>query len=173
MSLKQKTHETKPYNVCIDCVHIGQDCDGPNFLAMTPERWCEWCYLRKEYLDLTNAEIAESAGVSEISVARVMSGHIKDIRVTTMQAVTKALVNGSWGQYPCALASANNKEGNSAALIEQCKQFQATLDSIKAEHKAEIAEIRNFEQSRLDYLIKSFRGEFKAVGAERVSKNNV
>jgi len=133
---------------------------------MSTERWCEWCHLRKEYLDLTNAEIAEIAGVSEISVARIMSGHVKDIRVTTMQAVTKALVNGSWGQYPCAMASSSETVVDNPALVEQCKQLQATLDSIKAEHKAELIEVRKFEQSRIDYLKEQLKFEEEQVIAK-------
>lgn len=153
MSLSQRNFEEKPYNVCIDCAHIGRNCDGPNFLAMSTERWCEWCHLRKEYLDWTNAEIAETANVSDISVARIMSGNVKDIRVTTMQAVTRALVNGSWGQYPCAMAAVGEKEiVDNPVIIEQCKHLQESLDAIKIEHKAELEEMRAFERSRIDYL---------------------
>lgn len=152
MSLSPQSLETKPYNVCIDCIHIGKNCDGPNFLAMSTERWCEWCHLRKEYLDLTNAVIADAAEVSKISVDRIMSGHVKDLRVTTMQAVTKALVNGTWGQYPCAMASVSKEFVDNPALIEQCKKLQTTLDAINAEHKAELAELRKYEEGRVDYL---------------------
>lgn len=151
MPISAKNIENKPYNVCIDCAHLGRDCDGPNFLAMSTERWCEWCHLRKEYLDLTNAEIAEAAGIAEISVARVMSAHVKDIRVTTMQAVTRVLVNGTWGQYPCAMAAEEEHKEN-PAMAEQCKQLQASIEKLTSEHKAEIAEIRQFEQGRVEYL---------------------
>lgn len=152
MKISPQTLEEKPYNVCIDCIHIGKNCDGPNFLAMSTERWCEWCHLRKEHLNLKNSQIAELAGISEISVARVMSGHVKDIRVTTMQAVTKALINGSWGQYPCAMAAAEIEYVDNPAIVEQCKKLQTTLDELTAAHKAEIAEIREYEEGRLDYL---------------------
>ena len=105
-----KDFEEKPYNTCINCIHIGKQCDGPNFLAMSIERWCEWCKLRKQYLKFTNAHIAEKADVAEITVDRIMSGHAKDLRFTTIQAVTKVLVNGSWGQNPCALANLTNAQ---------------------------------------------------------------
>lgn len=100
-----RDYEEKPYNTCINCIHIGKHCDGPNFLAMSTERWCEWCKLRKQYLKFSNAHIAEAAGIAEITVDRIMAGHAKDLRFTTIQAVTKVLVNGSWGQNPCALAN--------------------------------------------------------------------
>jgi transcriptional regulator with XRE-family HTH domain len=106
---------------------------------MSTERWCEWCHLRKEYLELTNAEIADAAGVSEVSVARIMSGHVKDIRVTTMQAVTKVLVNGTWGQYPCALGAENIEDR--AELLEKCARLEKT-----------VSESHESEQKKIDYL---------------------
>lgn len=154
MPLSQKSLETKPYNVCIDCAHIGINCDGPNFLAMSTERWCEWCHLRKEYLDWTNAEIAERAGISKISVDRVMSGNVKDIRVTTMQAITRALVDGSWGQYPCAMASEEKEVVDNPAIVEQCKHLQA-----------ELAQLREYDEGRIEYLKEQLRDRDKLLAA--------
>ena len=108
--LSPKNFDKKPYDVCLACTHIGKNCDGPNFLAMSTERWCEWCHLRKEYLGWTNEHIANLAEISTISVNRVMAGNVKDMRVSTMQAITKALVNGTWGQYPCAMSEFGEKE---------------------------------------------------------------
>lgn len=144
MPFSPQTLEEKPYNACVTCFHIGKNCDGPNFLAMTTERWCEWCHLRKDYLDFTNATIAEKAGISKVSVDRIMSGNVKDLRTTTMQAVTKALVNGSWGQYPCALADVAEKEYvDNPALIEKCNQLQATVDKMTVDHKTAVNFLRN------------------------------
>ncbi len=99
--------EEKPYNLCLNCVNIGKNCDGPNFIAMPMERWCEWCKLRKEYLGWTNERVAETANISLISVKRVMSGNVKDLRISTMHAITKALVtvDGEWVRRPCAAAN--------------------------------------------------------------------
>lgn len=105
-----RDYEEKPYNTCINCIHIGKHCDGPNFLAMSIERWCEWCKLRKQYLRLTNGQIAERADIAEVTIDRIMAGHAKDLRFTTIQAVTKVLVNGSWGKNPCALASLSDAQ---------------------------------------------------------------
>lgn len=150
MPFSQKTLEEKPYNKCVTCVHIGKDCDGPNFLAMTTERWCEWCYLRKDYLDWTNAHIAELTDVSKASVDRIMSGNVKDLRNTTMQAITKALVNGSWGQYPCAMVG----DSANAEIAEQCKALQTALDKLADEHREEIEEVRKAERGKIDFLQK-------------------
>ena len=94
--------EEKPYNLCLECEDLGVCCDGPNFLAMTLERWCEWCRLRKENLGWTNAYIAEISGVSQVTVDRIMAGKCsKDIRRSTCADISSALV-GSLGKYPCA-----------------------------------------------------------------------
>lgn len=132
-----QNYEEKPYNMCLNCAHIGKNCDGPNFLAMSTERWCEWVRLRKEYLGWTNAKVAENAEISKVSVDRIMSGHIKDVRTTTMQAVTKALVNGTWGQYPCALAALEGAENDSNVLSCECDNLRKALES---------------EQKKVDYL---------------------
>lgn len=143
MPFSPQTLEEKPYNLCINCVHIGKRCDGPNFLAMSTERWCEWVRLRKEYLGWTNAHVAELAEISKVSVDRIMSGNIKDIRTTTMQAVTKALVNGSWGQYPCALS----------AIEDDAKSTDNSVLSLECDHlRKELAEAHDSERQKVDFL---------------------
>lgn len=141
MPFSPQTLEEKPYNLCLNCVHIGKKCDGPNFLTMSTERWCEWCRLRKDYLGWTNAHVAELAVVSKITIDRIMSGNVKDLRTTTMQAVTKALVNGTWGTYPCAMAALENNEPiyiDNPVLIERAVNLQATIDQQAADHKLQI-----------------------------------
>lgn len=126
MPFSRKTLAEKPYNMCINCDHLGNACDGPNFLAMTTERWCEWCRVRKEYLELTNADIAEASGVSLVSIARIMSGAAKDVRLTTMQAITKVLVNGTWGTHPCALKALPPEViyQDRPEILAECKSLQ-------------------------------------------------
>lgn len=102
--------EEKPYNRCIDCMHIGNLCDGPNFLAMDPNRIAEWARLRKDYLHFkdpkwTNEYIASKTGYSYTTVSKFMAGRIEDLKVSTASAILRVLVNGTWGQYPCVLAS--------------------------------------------------------------------
>lgn len=148
MPFSPKSLEEKPYNACLNCAHIGKKCDGPNFLAMSIERWCEWCRLRKEYLGWTNAHVADLAEISKVSVDRAMSGNVKDLRISTMQAITRALVNGTWGQYPCAMAEMNDAQTvyvDNPVLVEraehadhECKRLQETLDSIRADDQRKI-----------------------------------
>lgn len=148
MPFTRQTLEEKPYNRCINCVHIGKMCDGPNFLAMEIERWCEWCRLRKEYLGWTNAHVAEVANVAKISVDRIMSVNIKDLRISTMQAVTKALVNGTWGQYPCVYVAS----GNTVTTTAECEKFNEEIARLRTEHKAELEAIRADAEKKIAFL---------------------
>jgi hypothetical protein len=154
MPFSPETLEEKPYNICVSCSRIGQTCDGPNFLAMSVDRWCEWCRLRRDYLEWKNATIAEKSGVSKITIDRIMSGDTKDLRITTMQAVTKALVNGAWGQSPCVLVTENEKEiyVDNPVIIAQCQHLQNSLDALSEEYKAGMAAVREEAQKKIDFL---------------------
>lgn len=154
MPFSTETLEEKPYNICISCPHMGQSCDGPNFLAMSVERWCEWCHLRRDHLKWKNTTLSEKSGVSKISIDRIMAGDVKDLRITTMQAVTKALVNGPWGQSPCVLVSESEKEFHvdNPVILAQCQQLQVTLDALATDTQKELAYIREEAQRKIDFL---------------------
>ena len=155
MPFSPETLEEKPYNICISCPHIGKECDGPNFLAMSIDRWCEWCHLRKEFLGWTNKKVAEISGVSKVSVDRIMSGDTKDLRISTMQAVTKALVNGCWGQSPCMLVLKAEQEihTENPVIVAQCQHIQDKIDKLSEEYKAEVVAIREEAQKKIDFLL--------------------
>ena len=169
MPFSPETLEEKPYNICISCPRIGQTCDGPNFLAMSVERWCEWCRIRRDFLNWKNAEIAEKSGLSKVSIDRIMSGDVKDLRITTMQAVSKALVNGVWGQSPCVLVTETEKEiyVDNPAIVAQCQHLQNTLESLSEEYQAELATVRAEAQRKIDFLYRQI--EFKE--SQMVSKD--
>lgn len=137
MSNSPRNVEEKPYNACIDCVNLGKTCDGPNFLAMDIDRWVEWCRLRKIYLGMTNQQLADLSGVAVPSVDRILNGKTKDPMLSTVQHITKALVNGSWGQYPCA-----DPNGEAAELAAQCRRLEKELAdmTVKKDHFKELAE---------------------------------
>lgn len=154
MPFSPETLEEKPYNICISCSRIGQTCDGPNFLAMPVERWCEWCRLRRDFLGWKNQTVADKANVSRMSVDRIMAGDVKDLRITTMQAVTKALVNGTWGQSPCVLVTETEKEiyVDNPVILAQCQQLQNSLDTLSEEYKRDMAAVRDEAQRKIDFL---------------------
>ena len=133
MSFLLPNNEEKPYNRCIDCVHIGKKCDGPDFLAMEIHRLCEWARLRKEYLHRKdakwiNAYVAERAEMSLTTVNRFFSGDIDDLKFSTAARILRVLVDGTWGQYPCAMVT----DGDDAADLE------AELNGVRAAEKLRV-----------------------------------
>ena len=166
MPFSPETLEEKPYNICISCSKLGQSCDGPNFLAMSVERWCEWCHLRRDHLNWKNQTIADKAGLSKISIDRIMAGDVKDLRISTMQAVTKALVNGSWGQSPCVLVTETEKEidVDNPVIVAQCQQIQNTLDALSVQYSEEVAAIRAEAQRKIDFLREQVAIKDKHIG---------
>lgn len=155
MPFSPETLEEKPYNICISCPKMGSTCDGPNFLAMSVERWCEWCHLRKDFLGWKNAMLSDKSGVSRMSIDRIMAGDVKDLRITTMQAVTKALVNGAWGQSPCVLVTETEKEiyVDNPVIVAQCQHLQNSLDTLSEEYKTELAAVRAEDRKKIDFLM--------------------
>lgn len=147
--------EEKPYNRCVDCVHIGVLCDGPNFLAMSIERIAEWCRLRKDFLrrknpKITNQFIAEKADVSHATVSNLMVGDLDDIRFTTLAAIVRVLVNGTWGQYPCVLASGE------VDYEPECNRLRELLASEKAK-TAYLKSQNDFKDEQIKALMSRLR----------------
>lgn len=168
MTFSPKTIEEKPYNMCLNCTHIGKRCDGPNFLAMSPERRSEWMRLRKDYLHglepdkWTNTYIAEASGVSKITVSRVLSGDMKDLRISTIESVLKVLVNGTWGQYPCAMAGDAQAETvyidnpelakKAEESAAECERLRAMLEKMTEDRKADVSAAHADDQKKIDFL---------------------
>ena len=148
MPFSRKSLEERPHNRCINCIHLGNLCDGPNFLAMEIERWCEWCRLRKEYLGWSSAHLAELADVSKVSIDRIMTVNTKDLRISTMQAVTRALVNGIWGKHPCVLAASETMQIDAT----ECAKLREEMAQLKAAHKAELEAIRAENDQKIAFL---------------------
>ena len=106
------------------------------------------------------AFIADAAGLSEKTIKRFFAGDVDDLKLTTVASVIRVLVDGTWGQYPCAMAAMAEKEEvyvDNPVIVEQCKHLQETLDALTIAHKREIAEIREYEQGRIEYLKEQVR----------------
>ena len=166
MPFSPETLEEKPYNICVSCARLGDTCDGPNFLAMTVDRWCEWCHLRRDFLKWKNQTIADKSGISKISVDRIMAGDVKDLRITTMQAVTRALVDGVWGHAPCVLVTETEKEiyVDNPVIIAQCQHLQNTIDNLSADYKRELATVRAEAKEKIDFLMDQIAIKDKHIG---------
>ena len=148
MPYSPNQHEEKPYNACIDCKHLGKNCDGPNFLAMTPERFGEWVKLRKQYKGWTLEYLAEKSGVSESSLRRIISGKAGNLMWDTVQPIAQVLVDGSWGQYPCAWAASTGALDNDTDHLKESladeKQKVAYLKQQVEDYKALLEERKSY-----------------------------
>ena len=156
MPYSPNQHEEKPYNACIGCKHLGKNCDGPNFLAMTPERFGEWVKLRKQYKGWTLEYLAEKSGVSESSLRRIIAGKAGNLMWDTVQPIAQVLVDGSWGQYPCAWAASTGALDNDADHLREAlaseKEKVAYLKEQIAMKDKQIEERGQMLRERRDYL---------------------
>jgi len=165
---KNEDFKNKPYNICLECSYLGKSCDGPNFLGMTYKRWVEWCNIRKRQLNLTNATIAELSGIPKGTIDTIFSGRSDDIRFSTMQAITKVLVGGCWGQYPCHYAASHI--GGEETPETTMQKMQVELDQAKQELRdlkqgSELSAYKADDaQKKVDYLKQQIR--FKEIAIE-------
>ena len=152
-----------PYNKCVICDKLGVSCDGPDFLCLSIPEWCAWCKLRRDYIGVTNEWIADKSGVSLITVNRIIAGKMDDAKVSTMQLVTKALVNGTWGQFPCANPEPEIVYRDNPDLVQQLTNLQKERERLydiserrDAAHKAALQEAaekaERDAQKKVDYL---------------------
>lgn len=143
MPFSPETIAVKPYNQCINCEHIGVKCDGPNVIAMSKDRFCEWCRQRKEHLGWSNAKLAEVSGLSKGTIDKMMTGKVTGLNGETISTVTCALVYGhscpeeTWGKYPCAMAAMKNEgecpgcAGLKDQLQKQQEDSRGKIDYLK------------------------------------------
>ena len=145
---------------CLKCTYLGNGCDGPRTSSMSTERWCEFVFMLKKLRGYTNTRIAESTGISEASVERIMAGtYPKDIRRSTAGAIEDFLI-GSKGHYPCAMDSAPvvyQDTPETLAKLERLRtdkqMLQHTIEAMQASTEHEIALVREEMQRTIDFLM--------------------
>lgn len=154
MPFTPETIAVKPYNKCIKCDYLGTKCDGPNVIAMSKERYCEWCRQLKEEKGWSNAKLAEVSGISKATIDKMMTNRITGLNGETISTVTCALVygyscpDGNWGKFPCAMeAPEDAPEGcPKCADLKRQLDFQTANDREKIDHlKKQVA----FAESQL------------------------
>ena len=144
--MKRKTNfSEKSYNRCLSCPHRKVQCNGPRTSDLTLDRWCEYMHDMKEVNGLTNAYVAEKAGVSVKTIERIMSQNPEqDIMRDTARRI-ESVILGSECPYPCYLAFKEEnqpdeqKHNDALRELEQCK--------------AEMEMIRADAQKKIDYLL--------------------
>ena len=162
------------YAKCIRCPKLDErSCDGPNFILMTLPEIVEWARARKEYLKITNEEIAERANMPLGTVAPFMAGRLKNSTLETIRPILAALVGGDLGEHPCpdseslaamekeleALRKINSEGGQTAQQeIEYLKR-----DTLRLE--AELARSREDHNQTVDFLRTELHTLRDALGA--------
>lgn len=165
-----KTTEAKekPYNICLKCPFIRESCDGPNILALEYHRWVEWSKDWIKQHKITRQGVADAAGLPLSTINSALSGTGYDIKTDTMRRITKALVGGCWGQYPCHLAAilmdgtAEVDTGEDAkriaALEAEVARLNAKLQKVIDTAEAKIADVKAEEKAKIDYLKEQVEG---------------
>lgn len=138
MPFSPETIAVKPYNKCIKCDYLGVKCDGPNVIAMSKERFCEWCRQLKEERGWSNAKLAEVAEISKTTIDKMMTGRVAGLNGETISTVTCALIYGyacpddNWGQFPCAMVPEDlPKDCPRCADLQQQLEAQSKNDREK------------------------------------------
>ena len=179
----------KPYDICLVCDFLSHSCDGPNFMAMEYCRWVEWANLRIKKMGVTRAKVAEEANLPLSTLNSILSGRTHDIKMSTMRDITKVLVGGSWGQYPCHIAALlmNSEElrvdEQIVALQQQLVAEREKSDELRAKlnryhefHEKELDTVRKEAQAKIDWLkehSKTMDGHFKDQKAIVTAKEAV
>lgn len=183
---KKSNFGEKPYNRCLSCQHRKVRCDGPRTAGLELARWCEYMRDMKEVNGLTNAEIAEEAGVSIKTVERLMALNAdQDIYRDTARRIENAII-GATSQYPCYLAF-EEEHGPAAQQMSDAmrelervladnKDYRKALDDIHTSYKAEMETIRAEAQKKVDFLldqVAKLRADNDNLWAENNRKSKV
>lgn len=159
---KKNDISVKPYNRCLSCPHRKVRCDGPRTAGLELARWCEYMRDMKEVNGLTNAYIADEAGVSIKTVERIMALNAdKDILRDTARRIENVII-GSTSKYPCYLAfeEENRPDENMSDAMRELERvladnedYKEALDNIHNSYKAELELVRAEAQRKIDFLL--------------------
>lgn len=161
---EHKDYSGKPYDRCLSCPHRKVRCDGPRTSGLELVRWWEYMRDLKAINGLTNAYIAEKAGLSIKTVEKVLgpTPPDQDIMRDTARRIENAII-GATSQYPCYLAFEEENmpdvQKTNEALLEleralaDNKDYRVALDNIHSSYKAEMDMIRQEAQKKIDYLL--------------------
>lgn len=89
------------YSECITCPKLGNGCDGPNFLAMSPDMLAKWVSTRMKTINMTNQGLSDKSGVPKGTIDSMRAGKRFNWEFNTLQPILQVLVGASWGSDPC------------------------------------------------------------------------
>ena len=136
------------YTECLSCNKLGNGCDGPNFMAMSPELLAKWIDSRMKVLGMTNQKLADLAQVAKGTIDTVRAGKRGNFEFETMRRIMKSLVGESWGGDPCPypisedgeklLDKVLSLESENQKLIEKCEILLAQLLEDQKVHQSNL-----------------------------------
>ena len=120
------------YSECLGCVKLGNGCDGPNFMAMSPEMLAKWVGSRMKAMNMTNQVLSDKSGVPKGTIDTLRAGKRYNWEFNTLQPILQVLVGTSWGSDPCPFPpdARESLEAENAALREKNKlQYEQLLEA--------------------------------------------
>ena len=159
MPFSKEGLKKSPYNKCIICDKLGEECDGPNFLCMDIHSLCVWCRLRRDYIGVTNEWIEEHAEVSKNTVVRIMTGKSQDgkpldFMFTSIQRVAKVLAGGSFGQHPCPSSDRNE---DALEWKAECKRLNSVIERKEKEHAETVERLQKESERKMVLLVRALK----------------
>lgn len=130
---------------------------------MSTERWLEWIKARKTIVGLTNAQIADRELLSKPTVDRILSGHITDLRLSTLKGITKAVIDGSWGEFPCH--NSETIQAMARLSVEEIKEFES-LKAQKETFNETIKEVKAHSEKSIAFLAKQLEDAKATIRAK-------
>lgn len=119
------------YSECLTCPKLGSGCDGPNFMAMSPDMLAKWIGSRMKILNMTNQVLSDKSGVPKGTIDSIRAGKRFNFEFNTLQPVLQVLVGASWGSDPCPFPP-DTKEALEAELAKQTKKSKALAEQLEA-----------------------------------------
>ena len=117
------------YSECLTCIKLGNGCDGPNFMAMSPEMLAKWIGSRMKILNMTNQVLSDKSGVPKGTIDSLRAGKRFNFEFNTLQPILQVLVGASWGSDPCPFPP-DTKEHLEAELAKQTARSKALAEQL-------------------------------------------
>lgn len=117
------------YSECLTCAKLGNGCDGPNFMAMSPEMLAKWIGARMKIVNMTNQVLSDKSGVPKGTIDSLRAGKRYNFEFNTLQPILQVLVGASWGSDPCPFPP-DTKEHLEAELAKQTERSKRLAEQL-------------------------------------------
>lgn len=94
---------TKPYYKCLTCPEFRNACAGIPTRDMDLQNWCEYIRDVMEFKHLTNAYVAEAAGISQKTIERIRAVNVEQDIMRSNARRIELVVIGSVTKHICDL----------------------------------------------------------------------